>query len=137
MNIATNEQQNNSAGSHLIIDGYTSDITSFTEKAIMLLFDELAKTLEMTILKKEIIEVQLQPEKLDSDQFQDDGGISAFAIISTSHIAIHCWPLRNFFSMDIFSCKYFNSNKAIKLINKQLKTTSINILDFNRQKPTN
>ncbi len=55
----------------------------------MLLFDELAKTLEMAILKKEIIEVQLQPEKLDSAQFQDDGGISAFAIISTSHIAIH------------------------------------------------
>jgi S-adenosylmethionine/arginine decarboxylase-like enzyme len=64
----------------------------------MLLFDKVAKILEMTILK----EVQLQPEKLDSAQFQDDGGISAFAIISTIRIAIHCWPLRNFVSMGIF-----------------------------------
>lgn len=32
-------------------------------------------------------------------------GISAFAIISTSHFSIHTWPENQYAAVDIFSCK--------------------------------
>ena len=37
-------------------------------------------------------------------------GISGFTIISTSHIAIHTWFLGGRFTLDIYSCKNFDSS---------------------------
>jgi S-adenosylmethionine/arginine decarboxylase-like enzyme len=47
-------------------------------------------------------------KKLYSQVFRDEGGVSVQALISTSHICIHCWPNRDFFMFDIVSCKSFS-----------------------------
>ena len=47
-------------------------------------------------------------KKLHSQVFKDEGGVSVQALISTSHICIHCWPNRDFFMFDIVSCKSFS-----------------------------
>jgi S-adenosylmethionine decarboxylase len=46
----------------------------------------------------------------------DKGGISAVVLISTSHISIHTFPHNNYMSIDIFSCKNFDIEKTIKII---------------------
>ena len=41
-------------------------------------------------------------------------GISGFVMIAESHISIHTFPDQDYVFMDIFSCKEFDAEKAIK-----------------------
>jgi S-adenosylmethionine decarboxylase len=105
------------AGLHLIVDGYVKDPSVFEKEKLHKLFQDLAAALEMKIiLGPEFLEVELDPAKLMSDVFQDEGGITGMCVISTSHMSIHCWPIRKCFSMDVFSCKSFDGEKAKKII---------------------
>ena len=49
---------------------------------------------------------------------QDDWGISGFVLIAESHISIHTFPEKNYLSLDIFSCKEFDSKRAIAHVSK-------------------
>lgn len=42
----------------------------------------------------------------------DRGGISAFVLLAESHISIHTFPSDKYASIDIFSCKEFDFDKA-------------------------
>jgi len=126
-----------SAGRHLIIDGYVKDAGVFTSDALTGLFHELVDALDMKILQgPTFLEVELDESKLSSDVFQDEGGITGSAIISTSHVAIHCWPLRRFFSMDVFSCKEFDAGIALGLIQRKLGVTTSTVVNLDRMKPS-
>ena len=126
----------NSAGRHLIIDGYVKDAKVFEEGKLMCLFYDLARSLDMKIIQgPTFLEVELDPTKLTSDVFQDEGGLTGSAIISTSHMASHCWPLRKFFSMDVFSCKEFDTSQAMSVIHETLGLASINVMSIDRTKP--
>jgi S-adenosylmethionine decarboxylase len=126
-----------SAGTHLIIDGYVKDPGVFEAKGLDALFRRLVSALDMQILSgPTFVEVDLDPTKLSGDVFQDEGGITGSCIISTSHIAIHCWPLRRFFSMDVFSCKDFNTAQAMSVINESLGLDYVNSTILNRVDPS-
>ena len=43
-------------------------------------------------------------------------GISGFVMIAESHISIHTFPDQDYVFMDIFSCKDFDAEKAIKYL---------------------
>ena len=43
-------------------------------------------------------------------------GISGFAMIAESHISIHTFPDQDYVFMDIFSCKNFDAERAIKYL---------------------
>ena len=43
-------------------------------------------------------------------------GVSGLVVIAESHIAIHTFPELDYFTMDIFSCKNFDHEKAIEYI---------------------
>ncbi len=47
-------------------------------------------------------------------------GVSGFVIIAESHIAVHTYPEKNFFVLDVFSCKDFDELKAVDFVVKQL-----------------
>lgn len=57
-------------------------------------------------------DVALDILKLGQEPFDDEGGISVqlvgYGTLSTSHLAIHTWPLRSEFHMDIYSCREFD-----------------------------
>jgi len=126
----------NSAGRHLIIDGYVKDAGVFTAEKLTKLFRDLAASLDMKIIQgPTFLEVELDPSKLDSAVFQDEGGITGSAIISTSHMALHAWPLRKFFSMDVFSCKEFDTSRAMNVISETLGFASVNVMNIDRTKP--
>ena len=47
----------------------------------------------------------------------EDWGISGFVLIAESHISIHTFPEKNYLSLDIFSCKEFDADHAISVVN--------------------
>lgn len=107
----------NSAGIHVIIDGFVKDPSVFNSDSLTSAFKDLAESLEMKIIMgPDFLEVPLDPQKLESNVFQDEGGITGMCVISTSHMSIHCWPIRKCFSMDVFSCKDFDSEKAKQIV---------------------
>jgi S-adenosylmethionine decarboxylase len=123
----------NDAGLHLIFDGYVKDASVFNSEKLTEIFKRLADALEMQIiLGPEFLEVELDPTKLQSDVFQDEGGITGMCVISTSHMSIHCWPLRKCFSMDVFSCKTFDADKAKSLVESLLDVEKMSTVSVNR-----
>ena len=44
----------------------------------------------------------------------EDWGISGFVFIAESHISVHTFVERNYVNIDLFSCKDFDTEKAIK-----------------------
>ena len=109
-------------GLHLLVDGIISDSELFAEQNLRDLFEQLAANLDMTIILGPIFKhIELDPSKICASSFEDDGGISGFCMISTSHISIHVWPNRGKFMMDIFSCKQFDDKRVLNMINEYLK----------------
>jgi S-adenosylmethionine decarboxylase len=120
-------------GLHLLVDGQVEDIKVFAEKNLNKLIIKLAEKLEMSIIFGPVMKtVRLDPSKLTGDVFQDEGGSSAFCMISTSHISIHVWPLRKAFLMDVFSCRNFDKVIAEETINKYLTPTNMRIQEATR-----
>lgn len=124
------------AGLHVILDGYVKDPSVFNGPALKNAFEKLAEALEMKIIMgPDFLEVELDPTKLQSDTFQDEGGITGMCVISTSHMSIHCWPIRKCFSMDVFSCKDFDADKAKNIIWDLLGVEEGNVIAVNRYFP--
>jgi S-adenosylmethionine decarboxylase len=109
-------------GLHLIVDGLVESPKSvFTQENLKRLLLQLVDDLKMQLIFGPLFhEVEIEESKLTGDVFQDEGGVSGFCMIGTSHISIHVWPLRQHFSMDVFSCKQFDSLQARMTIEKFL-----------------
>ena len=45
---------------------------------------------------------------------EEDSGLSGFVVIAESHISVHTFPQRNYVNIDVFSCKAFDSKRALK-----------------------
>lgn len=52
--------------------------------------------------------VDLQLAKMKVEPFEDEGGVTGVVVLSTSHAAIHTWPLRKYFVFDMYSCRSFD-----------------------------
>jgi S-adenosylmethionine decarboxylase len=135
MNFNAIEDVSRSVGRHLLIDGFTEESDPLSDSSrIEGMFRRLVRALDMEILVPPVTkEVPLQPEKLASGS--DEGGITSFCVITTSHVSIHTWPLRRFFSMDVYSCKDFDPETAVGVIRDALGVTSINVKNVVRRAP--
>lgn len=61
-----------------------------------------------------------------SGKVPEEWGVSGVVLIAESHIAVHTFPDQNeFVTVDIFSCKDFDIDLAIKEIEKFYKPTKI------------
>lgn len=133
-------EMGNSAGLHVIMDGYVQDSAVFTHKRINELFEKLTTELDMKMLAQpQVFEVDVDPQILErvklTGKFEDEGGITAVAVISTSHMSIHCWPLQSFFSLDVFSCKDFDAPRALSIIRNMMDVKTANVKVVERFKP--
>ena len=121
-------------GRHLIIDAEVKDSKVFSHENLEKMFKTLVKNLDMQILHGPIFkDVEFDPSKLTGDAFQDEGGTTGIVVIKCSHIAIHTWGLRNFFSMDVYSCKDFDTSIALTTINKFMKIKKISLTNVLRR----
>lgn len=129
-----------SAGLHLTMDGYVKDTSVFTKENIESMFAKVIAALEMKALDKpQVYEVPVDPEVLRrvelTGNFEDEGGITAVVVISTSHLAVHCWPLQKFFSLDVFSCKTFDAMRAKEVIHEAFGISAVSLRVNERLKP--
>jgi len=121
-------------GLHLLVDGRVNDPSQvFLQENLKSLMLKLVDDLKMELIwGPEFKCVELDSSKLTGDVFQDEGGTSGICMIGTSHISIHVWPLRRFFHMDVFSCKSFDQDIAMKTIHKFLKPEAIRVNPVSR-----
>ena len=99
-------------GPHLILEGYDCQKKENLgqELSILTLLSQLPVKLKMQII--------LPPKIIhyDGGQIPEDAGISGFVIIAESHVSIHTFPQKRFFTLDIFSCKEFDLQLALDFI---------------------
>jgi len=81
-----------------------------------------------------IHDVPLEIQKLGREPFQDEGGVTAqlvgFHTLSTSHVAIHTWPLREEFHLDLYSCREFNKDVIVNFISEVFHSKIMKIADL-------
>jgi len=65
--------------------------------------------------------------KYDGGDKPEDWGVSGFVIIAESHISVHTFPEKQYFSIDIFSCKEFDQDKALEFIKEFFKTDRLEV----------
>lgn len=97
---------------HLIVDGYQCSKNKLQDLELIYSFlDSFPSIINVSkITFPHVIRyIGKKPE---------DWGISGFILIAESHISIHTFVERGFFNLDVFSCKEFNSHKAINYIKK-------------------
>ena len=103
---------------HLVVDGFVEDAARIS--AIKPIFD-LLNTLPDQIGMTKII----QPYVFRyHGVVPEDWGITGMVIIAESHISIHTFPEHHRFHMDVFSCKPFDSEAALRIIDRVLGVTS-------------
>lgn len=122
------------SGKHMTIDGIVADAVVLNEKSLESLIDAIVVDLGMTYLHRPIAcSVPMDESKLNTED--DEGGVSCFAQITTSHIAIHGWPLKRGFMMDIFSCRDFDADRSRAIVFDALGVVSANVKVHQRTGP--
>lgn len=53
--------------------------------------------------------------------------------IITSHIAFHFWTVEKYVQLDIYSCKPFDKQKAVKFLNTFWKASNVRALFLDRE----
>lgn len=98
-------------GLHLMLDAYGVDKEKLDDmKLIFKYLNELPDVIEM---KKLTVPYVVNADETQSGH--DPGGISGFVMIAESHISIHTFARRGFFTMDCYSCTNFE-DKVEKLL---------------------
>ncbi len=108
-------------GPHLILDlyGCTQEKLGEEETIYKILY-ELPELIGMRrITEPHIYKIPPNPETFDK------GGISGYIVIAESHISIHTFIEQGFASIDIFSCREFDIDKAVNYIKNILKPRKI------------
>jgi S-adenosylmethionine decarboxylase len=111
---------------HLIIDGYGRNTELLNnEEFIYKFLDEYPAAINMTkISEPRIVRYTEGPV--------EDWGISGFVFIAESHICIHTFVEQGFVNVDVFSCKDFDADLAIKDIKERLELGELRIHLLNR-----
>ena len=103
---------------HLIIDGYGSNSEILrSEEFIYQLLDQYPAEIGMTKISSPYVLRYVGGSK------PEDWGISGFVIIAESHISIHTFVERCYVNIDVFSCKDFDADQAIKDLTSRLQLT--------------
>ncbi|MFA4909916.1 MAG: adenosylmethionine decarboxylase [Desulfobacteria bacterium] len=113
-------------GQHLIVDGYGGNSKKMENMELIYNFlDTYPEKMEMTKIMPPYVfkYIGKKPE---------DWGLSGVVLIAESHISIHTFPLKQYLSLDIFSCKTFDSDNAVRVIEDMFCLTKTEIKLLNR-----
>ncbi|MDL1969890.1 MAG: adenosylmethionine decarboxylase [Candidatus Desulfofervidaceae bacterium] len=120
-------------GQHLMLDGYGCNKDKLMDIELLYNFlDAYPDEMEMTKVMPPYV-FRCEGKK------PEDWGYSGFVIIAESHISIHTFPEKNYLSLDIFSCKTFDAQKAIDYVVKlfEIKEKEIKLIDRGIEFPHN
>lgn len=113
-------------GQHLIVDGYGGDSKKMENMELIYNFlDTYPEKMEMTKIMPPYVFKYLGKKP-------EDWGLSGVVLIAESHISIHTFPLKQYLSLDIFSCKTFDSDNAIRFVENMFGLTKTEVKLLNR-----
>ncbi len=102
---------------HLVIDAFVEDAAKISQvEAIFNLLDDLPEQNEMTKITQPYVFRY-------SGVVPEDWGVTGMVIIAESHISIHTFPQHKRFHMDVFSCKPFDYERTLQIIEEKLGVT--------------
>ena len=98
-------------GPHLLLEAYGARKEKLQDIALISdLLDNFPEKMQMTKIMPPYV------FKYDGGEIKEDWGISGVVLIAESHIALHTFPEKGFFTLDIFSCKEFNIRQAVDIV---------------------
>ena len=99
--------------------------------------EELCRQLGMRMLGQvHIYDVVQDITKMGVEPFEDEGGITGFLVLSTSHISMHTWPLREktadreMFVLDVYSCRDFEVETVTAELERAFDSAGIQVTDL-------
>lgn len=97
-------------GMHLTLDGYDCNPQHLANLDLIYEFlDRCPDLIQMTKIMPPYVFKYQAP-------VPEEWGISGFVLIAESHISIHTYPEKAYLSVDIFSCRDFDHQKAVTFI---------------------
>lgn len=97
---------------------------------VEMLLRKIVETAGMRELASVVKDVELEIGKLGKEPFEDEGGVSGIMLLSTSHVAVHTWPLRKFFVFDLYSCRDFNDHAVKEVIRLHFMASALMVHDL-------
>ena len=148
-----------SAGRHIIIDGILTEESKPIVSSVELMSDyltEVTKITGMTLVLPPIAmkfpfagETQRLIENLEKEgttsplieEFKqhikhrdsEQGGVSAITVWLESHASLHSWPLDDYISIDLYSCKTFDYDFILDYTKQYMKLKRLNVLVVDRK----
>jgi S-adenosylmethionine decarboxylase len=118
-------------GVHLMVDGYGCDRAGLEDmKLIYEFLDEYPTKMDMT---------KIMPPYVFryNGAVPEDWGVSGFVLIAESHISVHTFPEKQYLSIDMFSCKPFDTEVAVETIKEYFKIQKyeMKVLDRGQEFP--
>ena len=102
---------------HLVIDAFVEDATKISSvEPIFELLNDLPEQIEMTKITQPYVFRY-------SGVVPEDWGVTGMVIIAESHLSIHTFPQHKRFHMDVFSCKPFDYERTLAIIEEKLGVT--------------
>lgn len=120
-------------GLHLMVDGYGCDLSRLNDEDFIRRFlNEFPEDIGMTKLMSPYVVGYGGTDR-------EACGLSGFVLIAESHVSIHTFPSDGYVSIDVFSCKAFDTRAAETEIVRRFGITRLecNILDRGIEYPTN
>jgi S-adenosylmethionine decarboxylase len=117
-------------GRHIKVLGRGSAELLGRASTVEAMLRDLIGILGMRILgEPHMYEVETEIAKLGVEPFEDEGGVTGVCVLSTSHCAIHTWPLRPFFVMDVYSCRDFDPSHVQLHLEERLGAYDLQVTD--------
>lgn len=118
-------------GVHLMVDGYGCDRSALQDINLIYNFlDDYPDKMDMT---------KIMPPYVFryNGSVPEDWGISGFVLIAESHISIHTFPDKQYLSLDMFSCKPFDTQMAVDFVKRHfaIQKCEIKVLDRGQEFP--
>ncbi|MFA5021831.1 MAG: S-adenosylmethionine decarboxylase [Patescibacteria group bacterium] len=125
-----NNESINYFGPHLMVDGYKGNQEKLGDmRLVFKVLNELPGLIDMHKISAPYVFIY------DGGQKPEDWGVTGSVIIAESHICIHTFPNKGFVSFDVYSCKTFNKEVAIKYFKDtfELQELEINFVQRGKQ----
>ena len=112
-------------GKELILDLHGCDSSTFTRKSIRKFFKELCELIDMKREDLHFWDELYTPKK---DRFTEEHliGTSAVQFITTSNITIHTLDILENVYINVFSCKEFDTELALKFSEEWFRGKIVN-----------
>lgn len=109
-------------GQHLLIDAFECNLEKINNKKLIRRFlNTLVEKINMELLSPVKVYRAKKGEAEGVSSLIKGSNLMGGAIITTSHISIHTFTADLGFWMDVFSCKDFDEEKVIDLVEKEFE----------------